>query len=91
MDYKSLKSGTDIRGYASDLGGRQIELTDEAVEDIIAGFVVFYINRFDKNPEDLRISIGHDSRITADRICAAAKRALQSSGVTVLDCGLAST
>ena len=91
MDYSALKSGTDIRGYASDLGGKAIELTDEAVEDIISAFIVFYINSFEKDTQELRISLGHDSRITADRICAAAKRALLRSGVTVLDCGLAST
>ncbi|MBO7520458.1 MAG: phosphomannomutase/phosphoglucomutase, partial [Clostridia bacterium] len=91
MDYKFLKSGTDIRGIASDLGGKEVQLTDKAVEDIISAFVVWYINKFDKNPEDLKISLGHDSRITADRICAAAKTALIKSGVTVIDCGLAST
>lgn len=91
MDYGFLKSGTDIRGFASDLGGRQIELTDAAVDDIISAFVVWYINKFEKDPEKLRISLGHDSRITANRICAAAGKALIESGVTVLDCGMAST
>lgn len=91
MDYKFLKSGTDIRGYASDLGGKQIELTNEAVDDIVSAFVVWYINKFNKDPESLKIAIGHDSRITADRICKAAIAALENSGVTVLDCGLAST
>ncbi|MBR6902894.1 MAG: phosphomannomutase/phosphoglucomutase, partial [Clostridia bacterium] len=91
MDYSFLKSGTDIRGYASELGGKKIELTDEAVEDIISAFVVWYINRFDKDPEKLKIALGHDSRITADRICNATKKALVNSGVTVFDCGLAST
>ena len=91
MDYGFLKSGTDIRGYASDLGGKSIELTDEAVEDIISAFVVWYIDRFSKDPGELKIAIGHDSRITADRICRAAVKALNESGVTVLDCGLAST
>ncbi|MBO4733852.1 MAG: phosphomannomutase/phosphoglucomutase [Clostridia bacterium] len=91
MDYGFLKSGTDIRGIASDLGGKNIELTDDAVKDITAAFVVWYINKFEKNPENLKISLGHDSRITADRICAAVKETLLRSGVTVYDCGLAST
>lgn len=91
MDYSFLKSGTDIRGYACDLGGKPIELTNDAVIDIVSAFVVWYINKFSKNPEDLKIALGHDSRITADRICTAVKSALINSGVTVLDCGLAST
>ena len=91
MDYKHLKSGTDIRGYASDLGGKKIELDNKAVDDIISAFVVWYINRFDKNPEELSFALGHDSRITADRICEAVKESLVRSGVRVFDCGLAST
>lgn len=91
MDYSFLKSGTDIRGYATDLGGNKIQLTDRAVYDISSAFVVWYINKFNKNPEELRISLGHDSRITADRISSAVKKALVNSGATVLDCGLAST
>ena len=91
MDYKFLKSGTDIRGYASDLGGKMIELTDEAVYDITAAFVVWCVNKADKPSDELKIAVGHDSRITADRISSAVKSALSDAGVTVLDCGLAST
>ncbi len=91
MEYSALKSGTDIRGYASDLGGHPVQLTDRAVEDIVSAFVVWYVNKFSRNPEELKIAIGHDSRITAERITSAAKRALVNSGVAVIDCGLAST
>ncbi len=91
MDYMFLKSGTDVRGFASDLGGKQIELTDEAVSDIAAAFVVFCVNRFEKAADELKIAVGHDSRITADRISAAVMGALSRAGVTVLNCGLAST
>lgn len=91
MDYGFLKSGTDIRGFACDLGGKKTELTDTAVDDIISAFVVWYINKFNKKPEELKISLGHDSRITADRICKTVITALINSGATVLDCGLAST
>ncbi len=34
--YKTLKSGTDIRGVASEGGGAPINLTDEVVERIAA-------------------------------------------------------
>ncbi len=91
MNYKKLKSGTDIRGYASDLGGKEIELTNEAVYDIAAAFVCFVSEKTDKDCNDLVISMGHDSRITADRIADNVRNALVESGVTVIDCGLAST
>lgn len=91
MDYSFLKSGTDVRGYASDLGGNKVELTDSAVTDITAAFAVWCSRRFGKPTDSLKIAVGHDSRITADRISSAVKSALVSAGVTVLDCGLAST
>ncbi len=91
MDYMYLKSGTDVRGIASDLGGKAVELTDEAVYDISASFAVWCVNRFSKPSNELTIAVGHDSRITADRISEQVKSALVSAGATVLDCGLAST
>ncbi len=91
MDYNFLKSGSDIRGFASDLGGKSVELTDSAVFDISNAFVSFVVNRANKPSNELKISLGHDSRITADRICESVKKALVKSGVTVVDCGLAST
>ena len=91
MDYMFLKSGTDVRGIASDLGGKAVELTDEAVYDISAAFAVWCVNRFSKPANELCIAVGHDSRITADRISEQVKLALVEAGITVLDCGLAST
>ena len=91
MSYSVLKSGTDIRGIASDLGGKEVNLTAEAVYDITAAFVVWYINKYDKNPVEMRVAVGHDSRITGEAISAKVKEALTNAGVTVLDCGLAST
>ncbi len=91
MDYMFLKSGTDVRGIASDLGGKAVELTNEAVYDISAAFAVWCVNKFSKPASELKIALGHDSRITADRISEQVKTALVGAGVTVLDCGLAST
>ena len=91
MDYMHLKSGTDVRGIASDLGGKAVELDSNAVYDITAAFAVWYVNKFSKAANELEIAVGHDSRITADTICEAVIRALTNAGVTVLNCGLAST
>ena len=91
MEYSSLKSGTDIRGVASDLGGKQVNLTPAAVRDITAAFVVWYINRFEKDPRSLTFAVGRDSRITGESIANTVKKALTDAGVSVLDCGMAST
>ncbi len=91
MDYMYLKSGTDVRGVASDLGGKSVELDSAAVYDIASAFVVWCVNKFNKPSNELNIALGHDSRITADLISDSVKKALCKAGVTVLDCGLAST
>ena len=90
--WKQFKSGTDIRGVASEgVAGQKINLTDEVVEKISAGFVLWLSKKANKPADQLIISVGHDSRISASRIQAAVNRALEPAGVTVYDCGLAST
>ncbi len=91
MSYKELKSGTDIRGIASDLGGKTVNLTEDAVYDITAAFVVWYVNKFSCDPSDLKIAVGRDSRITGEAISKKVSLALINSGVTVLNCGYATT
>ena len=92
MDYLKLKSGTDIRGVAVEgVAGEPITLTDEVVETIAAAFLKWTENHLGKKPQGMRIAIGHDSRISADRISAALQRVFLKYGVHVLDCGLAST
>ncbi len=91
MSYKELKSGTDVRGVASDLGGKAVNLTDEAVFDIASAFALWVASKYGKNTRELKLAVGHDSRISADRISAAVIKALQGLGCKVLDCGLAST
>ncbi|MCF2652184.1 phosphomannomutase/phosphoglucomutase [Anaeromassilibacillus senegalensis] len=89
--YKTLKSGTDIRGVASEGGGAPINLTDEVIERIAAGFLVWCEKHLNKAAAGLKIAVGHDSRISADRISAALCRVFTACGASVSDCGLAST
>jgi len=91
MSYNELKSGTDIRGIATDLGGNKVNLSSEAVYDITAAFIVWYCNKFSCDPTKLIVAVGRDSRITGPAIAARVKEALVNAGVTVMDCGMAST
>ncbi len=91
MSYSNLKSGTDIRGVASELDGKKINLTDQAVYDITAAFIVWYINKYEKNSAEMNVAVGHDSRITGEKIAKKVKEALVNAGVSVIDCGLSST
>ncbi|MEG1886578.1 MAG: phosphomannomutase/phosphoglucomutase [Oscillospiraceae bacterium] len=90
-DYSKLKSGTDVRGVAENIFGKEINLTDEAVRDISAAFVLFLSKKANKESENLQISIGHDSRISADRISEIVSETLFKMGVRVLTCGLCTT
>ena len=90
-NYSELKSGSDVRGFASDIFENEVNLTDQAVYDITAAFVPFLAEKVDKAPCDLTVSVGHDSRITAEKIKAKVIEALCNAGVHVLDCGLSST
>ena len=90
-NYKELKSGSDVRGYASDIFGNTANLTDEAVFDITSAFVLFLEKKCNKKASELTVSVGHDSRITAEKIKTKVIEALVRAGVTVIDCGLSST
>ncbi len=92
MDFSKFKSGTDIRGIASEgVAGQEINLTNEAVQSIAHGFLLWCENRFDKKSNELKIAIGHDSRISANRIKTALIDIFVKCGVQVFDCSLSST
>lgn len=87
-----LKSGTDIRGSAiNPENPTRIDLSDEAVQRMTVGFLTFLEKKTGKAPSAMHISLGHDSRLSADRISAAVRTVLLKSGVFVTDCGLCST
>ena len=86
----SLKNGSDIRGIASEgVEGLNINLTDDVVFNIAAGFAKYAKEKLGK--ENIVIAIGHDSRISAPRIKKCCIDAFLKSGVNVTDCGLATT
>ncbi len=88
--YAHLKSGSDIRGVASEgVSGEKVELTDEVVFNLIIGFCKWLIN--DKNIENGKIAVGHDSRISAQRIKTQVVAALGEFDFEIIDCSYAST
>ena len=91
MSYSMLKSGTYIRGIASDLVGGKLNLTSAAVYDITSAFAVWYIKKYKKNPSEIKAAVGRDSRITGEAIAGTVMKALSDAGIAVLDCGFAST
>ena len=90
--YKQFKSGTDIRGVASEgVEGQNVNLTDEVVASMADGFVLWLSEKVNKAPNELTISVGRDSRISGPRIMEITTHRFKASGAYVLCCGLAST
>lgn len=90
--YKQFKSGTDIRGVASEgVEGQPVNLTDEVVRNMAGGFARFLGNKLSKKITDMKVAVGRDSRISGPRIAEIVIKTLSDYGIEVLDCGLATT
>ncbi len=89
MDYSKFKSGSDIRGYALGDESNPLYMSDEMIMRSTAAFASWLKTKTGKN--ELHISVGHDSRLSAERIKNAVIKALLSHGVKVSDCALCST
>ncbi len=90
--YKQFKSGTDIRGVASEgVEGESVNLTDEVISKMADGFVLWLSKKTGKAPQELTISVGRDSRISGPHIMELTTEYFKASGAKVLRCGLAST
>lgn len=88
MSLLKLKSGTDIRGTAV---GENTELTDDAVRRIASAFLSYLSEKTGVPKEEITLSVGHDSRISAERIKNALFSVFAAEGIKVFDCGLSST
>ena len=89
-DWNELKSGTDVRGVALEgVEGEHINLTDEAVSGIMKALCYRLAKSLGK--DKLTVAIGHDSRLSADRISKCAADAVTQSGSDVILTGLSST
>ncbi|KAJ8512176.1 hypothetical protein OPV22_002610 [Ensete ventricosum] len=93
VDFLKLQNGSDIRGVAvAGVEGEPVNLTEPVAEAIAAAFAEWLLEK--KNPNEsrrLRVSIGHDSRISAKKLQDAVSRGLAGAGLDVIQYGLAST
>ena len=90
--WKNFKSGTDIRGVAVEgVEGEPLNLTDEVVGKMAKAFLLWLSKKTGRQAKELKVAVGHDSRISAERIRSAVVGAMVSCGASVLDCGLSST
>ncbi|CAK8573170.1 unnamed protein product [Lathyrus sativus] len=92
-DFLKLQNGSDIRGVALDgVEGEGVNLTEPVAEAIGAAFAAWLVEKKKANAsQHLRVSIGHDSRISAKFLQNAISRGLAGAGLEVVQYGLAST
>lgn len=88
-DFSAFKSGSDVRGYALGDESNPLFITDEVAMKVTFGFI--RLLREILGDIELTVSVGHDSRLSADRLKNDVIKVLTSNGVTALDCGLSST
>ncbi len=92
LDYSKLQNGSDIRGVAmAGVANEPVNLDLEAAERLTRGFVMWLKIKAGKEAGDLKISVGHDSRLSADILQKTLVKTLKKVGCKVYDCGLAST
>jgi phosphomannomutase len=88
MVQMKLQNGSDIRGIAIETPDYSVDLTEAAVKKIASGLRVWLLQR---SEGPLKVAVGRDSRLSGDALQQAFMTQLQAEGITVIDCGLATT
>lgn len=90
--YLKLQNGSDVRGVALEgIEGERVNLTPEIAMYIAAAFAEYLGETCGKAQEELKISVGHDSRLSANALKAGVLQGIQKQGCQPVDCSLAST
>ncbi len=88
----NLQNGSDVRGVAiAGVEGQPVTLHDPIVRSIGFAFAQWLSEQLGKPVNQLKISVGNDSRISANQIKTCIFQGLTPAGAAVFDCGLAST
>ncbi len=91
-DFSTLQNGSDIRGVALAVpDGAPVNLTADIANRIAIAFVHYLADRTGKKCEDLKIGVGHDSRVTAATLKKAILAGMVAAGAQAFDCAMAST
>lgn len=87
-----LQNGSDVRGVAVEgVEGQPVNLTGEAANLIAQAFALWLAQRTGKPASELKIGVGHDSRVSAPALLSQVLQGLAVQGAQPFDCGLAST
>ncbi|WP_088808602.1 MULTISPECIES: phosphomannomutase/phosphoglucomutase [unclassified Listeria] len=89
-EFLALQNGSDIRGIAIQTDEHDVTLTDEAIQKIARG-ITFFLTKKKGLKGRIKVAIGHDSRLSAERIKSELISVLAADGFAVLDAHLATT
>jgi phosphomannomutase len=88
--YFKLQNGSDVRGVALEgVEGEPVTLTEDIARTIGYAFSKWLEKQTGKT--ELKIAVGHDSRLSSDAIKTAVFQGLEKGGCAVFDSGLSST
>ncbi|MGA1285752.1 MAG: phosphomannomutase/phosphoglucomutase [Prochlorothrix sp.] len=92
FNWPKLQNGSDIRGVALDgIPGEAVNLTAPIAYTLGQAFVTWLGQTLEKQPPELTIAIGRDSRLSGPDLMAAVVDGMTSLGSHVWTVGLAST
>lgn len=88
-----LQNGSDVRGVALEgVEGEAVNLTPEIVRPIGYAFAQWLAEKKGKPVSELKIAVGHDSRLSAEMVKTAVFQGLEKAGCSeIADSGLSST
>lgn len=87
-----LQNGSDVRGVALEgVEGEPVTLTEPIVRTIGYAFGQWLAQRTGRPASELKVSVGHDSRLSAAMVKRGVFQGLTKAGCGLVDCGLAST
>lgn len=88
MDYRKLKSGSDVRGLAV---GENATLTEDVAATLGMAFARYVSKKTGKPTQQLTIALGRDSRVSGPELLAAAARGIAAAGARAVDYGMCTT
>lgn len=91
--WMKLQNGSDVRGVALEgVEGEAVNLTPEIVRPIGYAFAQWLAEKKGKPVSELKVAVGHDSRLSADMVKSAVFQGLEKAGcAAIADSGLSST
>ena len=88
MDYRKLKSGSDVRGVAV---GDGATLTADVAKTLGMAFARYVAQKAGKPIESVSVALGRDSRVSGPQLLAAAAEGIASAGAKAVDYGMCTT